>query len=1352
MNKIFAFFISFIIAGSSILNAQNKNIFLGSNNSAIKIVENSHQKLIVKTSVPEINIKDINTNEGLFSKLIIDGYTRSYNVGKPQLPSLNKLIEIPQDANVKVKIVSFNERTINLASKGITHKIAPSQPSIAKNIDKGKVEFKYNKAFYSENKFNTDSIAKIEIIGTMRGVNLGRLIISPFRYNPSENILKIYTDIVVEIDFEGANIPKTQSLKQKTNSPYFEATYKQAINYKTVATKDIISKYPIKYIIVSDPMFKEALQPFIEWKTKKGFYVIDAYTDNPEVGNTNTSIKNYLANLYNSATENDPAPTFVLLVGDVDQIPDYKGVTDNHYTDLYYFDYTGDYLPEVYYGRFSANNLEELQPQIDKTLEYEQYLMPNPSFLDTVVMISGVDATFAPIYGNGQISYGINNYFNKEHGITSFTYLYSAGEGSDAPEASKEIIQHISDGVGYANYTAHCNPSGWGNPSFQTYNIKELQNVSQYPLLVGNCCQSSTFHQTECFAEAMLRAKNKGAIGYIGGSNYSYWDEDFYWGVGATRVSSKPTYDIHLGAFDRMFHDHGENKSAWYITNGQMVNAGNLAVTEANTSLVKYYWEIYNLMGDPSLMNYFSVPSELSVSYNKNIVVGDTSLIINCDPDAYVALSYNNILLDAKVVNEEGIAHLSFAPIIEPSTASIVATKQNRQPFIGELGIIRGDTPFVIFHNFEINDSLENNNSLADYGENIFLNLKIKNVGKVEANNLSVTLSTDDDFVSINNSIASVLTIPGKDTSLINHNFILNISDSIPDQHKALINVKITDDSSHVWNSLFNITLNAPNFDFSQIVIDDTLGGNANNRLDCGEAVKFNLNLLNNGHADLKNASCKLTSTDTNVTIINNSIELNEIDALSSTPIKFPILLNTKTPIGNEINFVLILDAGYYSDTLQITKNIGLSVENWEKGTYNTYNWDNSSSKPWTIDINPYEGIFCAKSGNISFSQSTKLSITIDVIDDDTISFYNKVSSEGSSSSYYDYMEFFIDNISQDKWAGTFNWSKQQYPVSRGEHIFTWSYNKDENTSEGFDCAWIDYISFPYFNYLKDNTDNTPEFVSTPVEKATDDEKYLYNIRVDDIDTDDRIIITCVEKPSWLIFADNGDGTANLTGTPDSIDIGNADIILSAFDGTLRVNQYFNITITEKNVAPLFSSSPSIFAKIYDTYNYYIKTSDKNINDTLKISCLFKPEWLNFIDNNDNTAVLSGIPGFKQFGANYIVLSVTDGRLATNQQYSLYVTNNTSVNSLQNENVSFDLFPNPAINYVKFVYNVEQYSKVNLQIFNILGKQVSSVVNNQKQQQGEYSYSIDTEKFSKGIFYCRLMIDNKIFIKKLFIQ
>ncbi len=326
-------------------------------------------------------------------------------------------------------------------------------------------------------------------------------------------------------------------------------------------------------------MFEDALQPFIEWKTKKGFYVVEAYTDDPNVGSTANSIKNYLTGFYNNPPDDVNPQCFVLFVGDHPQVPAHNGTAGGHVSELYHCEYTGDIYPECYYGRFSANNVNELQPQIDKTLEYEQYLFPDPSFLDEVVMVAGHDDSWTT-HSNGQINYGTTYYFNAEHGIESHTYLQPEPGGGNY---AQNIRQNVSDGVAYANYTAHCSPSGWADPSFTNNHVPQMTNASKYPLMVGNCCQSNDI-TTTCFGESLLRAVDKGAIGYIGGTNSTYWDEDFWWGVGAENVALNPVYlPDHTGAYDGTFHDMngGEPLDQWFITQGQMFQAGNLAVTQA---------------------------------------------------------------------------------------------------------------------------------------------------------------------------------------------------------------------------------------------------------------------------------------------------------------------------------------------------------------------------------------------------------------------------------------------------------------------------------------------------------------------------------------------------------------------------------------------------------------------------------------------------------------------------------------------------------------------------------------------------------------------------------------------------
>lgn len=709
------------------------NISVSQQNTGIRTFERTVNGYRFKSDIKDVLLTPAATNKGLFHDISIDYYSRSYDIGKPQLPNIRKTIQLPIDGQANVIINSFDVVEISLSEYGITQKIMPSQPSYSKSSDPEDIVFKYNQAYYQLNQYNNTPLAEIEEIGISRGVKLGNLVINPIQYNPVSNTLKIYTNIDVKIQFSQHDIYTTRALQQKFYSPAFEYGVNSSEMLPLGINKETLSKYPIKYVIVSDPNFEAALQPFIEWKTQKGFYVIEAYTNNPSVGTTTTSIKNYLQNLYTSGTPSDPAPTYVLFVGDIAQIPAYSGTTGSHVSDLYYvtFDGSSDNIPDMYYGRFSATNLAQLQPQIDKTLQYEKYLMPNPSYLDTAVLVAGVDASWSPTHANGQINYMANYYFNAGNGFAHvYKYLYPETNNSSTDVL---IRTNIGKGVGFADYTAHCNWDGWGDPSFTNSHIPAMNNKDKYGLLVGNCCLSNKFDESECFGEALLRVADKGAVGYLGGSNNTYWDEDYYWSVGlrTSITSANATFDPNnLGMFDKWFHTQGIPETEWYIANGQLAYAGNLAVEASNSSRKKYYWEVYHLMGDPSVMTYQSVPSVLSVDYIDTQNVGLTSLTVSTEPGAYVAISLNGTLLNAKLANSSGIAEMTFAAIVAPDTADIVVTKQNRQAFFGEVYILSPSLP----NDASITQILNPNDAYNCSNIEITPEISIKNMG---TNNLT---------------------------------------------------------------------------------------------------------------------------------------------------------------------------------------------------------------------------------------------------------------------------------------------------------------------------------------------------------------------------------------------------------------------------------------------------------------------------------------------------------------------------------------------------------------------------------------------------------------------------------------
>jgi len=692
-----------LVAISSFIFAQTVKINLTPEKTELSKIESKSTGVTFTSTLNKVAIKDTKVKNLDFFKINYNGYTKNQNIGEPNVPVTTTLIEIPLGAELSVNILNAEEEIIDLNSYNIDKQLQPVQRSMSKSEDESQVEFSKNETTYSTNAFYANDIVKVEILGIARDKRLARVTVSPMQYNPVTNQLKVFYNITANITFVHPDFTATNELKAKTASPYFYSTSKMTLNSLENNSKDAITHYPTKMVIVSDPMFETQLQNFINWKRRKGFTVIEAYTNDASVGTTTTSIKNYLEGLYNAGTASDPAPSFVLFVGDVAQIPTFSGNTATHKTDLYYCEYTNDYFPEVYYGRWSAQNTSQLQPQIDKTMEYEQYLMPDPSYLDHMLLVSGVDAGNAPTYGNGQIEYGTENYFNNAHGISVYEYLYPL---SDEAASTPAIKADFNTGVSFTNYTAHCSSAGWADPSFTTSDVPNMTNNHKYGLMIGNCCQSNTFVESECWGEAILRKADAGVVGYIGGSNYTYWDEDYHWGVGAQNIQADPpvTYDAtKLGAYDRVSHENGEAESEWFITNAALMIAGNMAVEQAGDGQHNYYWEIYHLMGDPSLMNYFGVPSALTVNYTDPLTVGATSLTVNTEAYAYVAISQNNVLLDAQYSGANTSVTLNFPAFGAPGTADIVVTKQNKQPYISTVTII--------------NNSVNNDASIASITE-----------------------------------------------------------------------------------------------------------------------------------------------------------------------------------------------------------------------------------------------------------------------------------------------------------------------------------------------------------------------------------------------------------------------------------------------------------------------------------------------------------------------------------------------------------------------------------------------------------------------------------------------------------
>lgn len=914
-----SFLVISIVMVAFVATASNKVIPVGNAKSpALHLTENSIQKCVLNFNFAELQSFEVSTQKGMFNELTIPGLYSTGKLGEPKLPAARKLIEIPFGATPNVKVVSFDVKEYKLADYNITNKISPVQLPLSKSDDPTKVPFQYNEAAYSAKGFNANELASIEVLGTLRGIRLANVNVNPVVYNPSNGTIKVYNNLKVEITFEGSNARTSQEMRAKTYSPYFEAIYKSIVNdrgFNYPAHPDL-TKYPVKYLIIANRMFEAQLAPFIEWKTKKGFKVVVAYTD--IIGTTPAAIKSYVATQYNAGTVNDPAPSFCLIVGDVDKVPaSFIGSESDKASDLGYFSIDGDMFPEIYYGRFSASTTAQLQPQIDKTLYYEKYQFADPTYLDNVTLIAGEDGTWNPKVGVPTINYGTANYFNTAHQfntinvyLNSYTNCYNTINGN---------------GVGFFNYTAHGSETSFQGPSFSQSGINALTNANKYPTVIGNCCLTGDFGYTsECFGETWLRAENKGAVAYIGSSPSSYWWEDFYWSVGSWNVPSSggvtPTYaQTTWGAYDAPYHSD-------YVTNDALIFIGNLAVTEAHNASYQnsisslYYWQAYCLFGDPSLSTYLTQGEENNVSYPAVLPIGMTTFKVNAEPRSYVAISFNGELKGVGLVDSTGEVNVELDPITNAGMADIVVTRPQFKPVVQQVLVAPLQGAYVAFNNYTINDQTANNNGVADYNETVKINAVAKNVGKEMANNVNAVIRSTNPYVTIIDSTYNFGNIDTNASVLGNNAFEVKFAENTPDNQTVKFAIQFKDSKDSIWKSSFSIKVNAPIFAINSFTVTENAGGNNNGRLDPGETGTLKVNVKNNGHAKAINANTRLFGNSVYLTLNPSSQLIDSIAAGQSKDVNFTLTANTAANQGTLADVIFDITSGHYiTDTTTVT-------------------------------------------------------------------------------------------------------------------------------------------------------------------------------------------------------------------------------------------------------------------------------------------------------------------------------------------------------------------------------------------------------------------------------------------------
>ncbi|MGN0087971.1 MAG: C25 family cysteine peptidase [Candidatus Limimorpha sp.] len=863
-------------------------------------------------SYNSIESQQVTTERGVFSTITMGNSVAAGNIGEPQVPVTREMIAVPFGANPVVTVKNYTVKEYKLSDFGID-RIYPQQPSVRKDQKPEDIVFHYNEEAYAVRGYDERPVAEVTVMGTMRGIQIGALQINPLRYNAAANTIRVYNDIEVEVSFEDADMALTEKTLVNTYSPYFKTVYSALYNDKAIL--DVYDDHPdlwatpVKILVIANRMFEEAMEPWLTWKTEKGFYLDVNYTD--EIGTSATQIKNFCIEKYNEGVDNGQAPTFVIIFGDDQQVPCSQiGSESQKVTDLYYYAVAGnDVFGDMFHSRFTCQTVQELNNVLEKSLMYEQYTMPDPSYLGNTLLIAGWDSNWNPKDGKPTIQYAVNYYYNAEHGFDNVYAFYE--QPYNNPYAS------LSTGVNFANYTAHGSDTGWADPSFSVSNVNSLTNTDKYFWAMGNCCLAANWgYSGKCFGEAMICAEKKGAFAYIGSAPSSYWYEDYYFGVGATNVFYQmPTYEqTSFGVYDAVFSEGFNSISA-------VPFIGNVAVAYSHANGYqgsvsdRYYWESYHVFGDGSVTPYHVVPTENNVNHLPTFPIGLDTYSVSADPGSYIGITKDGEIYGVAEVGESGVVDVPLtSPVTSSGDVKIVVTHPQRQPYVTTVPAVALEGPYIAVDNYIP--------GAVPSGEEILLSMTFKNVGAdATTGTTNVVITCADDNLTMIDGEGSFEALPQDQTVTLTDEFSFEVATGVADNTKIILNVTATC-GSDVWEGKAVITVGAPIIQF----VDYSWNGS----FEPGQTYTMVANFENKGHYRATNAVCEISTESPYLTFENNTVEVGTIEASGVGSFIFNITVDESCPTTEQlpVTFTLSADNGVEAVGEGMLKNTNVVIFN----------------------------------------------------------------------------------------------------------------------------------------------------------------------------------------------------------------------------------------------------------------------------------------------------------------------------------------------------------------------------------------------------------------------------------------
>ncbi len=455
----------------------------------------------------ELNYVDVNGDS--CTEISVDGeYTFLKEKGAPELPFLTTNIVIPNDQSVSMTVVEIETAELDV------NPMKPSKGEISRSASPSSIAYEFGAAYEEDANFPAVQTSISEPF-IMRDIHGAAVKFFPFQYNGATGKLTVIKKIIVEIEATGRTMRNSIDADLAPSSA-FEALYENNfINYQPVQSRSESRVDAPKLVIISASANKAAMEPFVEWKMRKGFETSIFEYPSETGGQGVMSLQTFITSKYREGT------TYFLLVGDNTDIPSYSasnlwsnqtGLMDPKFVMID----GNDFYQDAFIGRFPTSSASETRNLVNKVVDYEKSPTVNGTWYKKAVGI-GSDESGG---GASDIDW---KWMNRYRDLMLSKTYSEVDKHYDPGASASGLTRSINDGRSWVNYMGHGNKTSWSTTNYRNSHVSSLSNGEKLPIVVAVACLVGKFDERDCFAETWVNNTNGGAVAFLGSTISQPW-------------------------------------------------------------------------------------------------------------------------------------------------------------------------------------------------------------------------------------------------------------------------------------------------------------------------------------------------------------------------------------------------------------------------------------------------------------------------------------------------------------------------------------------------------------------------------------------------------------------------------------------------------------------------------------------------------------------------------------------------------------------------------------------------------------------------------------------------------------